>query len=82
MMADTFLVRFSNIGARKVSWEERLPRPVDENQIVAAVRRKRVLMSQGIDAEFTGDSDYAGTIYVGGLRPVGKFLVVPGSNVL
>lgn len=76
-----FLVRFTDVGALKKCWEERIPRPINEDTIEKAVRRSGALLSRGIKAVYSGDSDYFGHIYVGGLRRVGSFEVVMGSEV-
>lgn len=75
---ETFLVRFSDVGARKLTWEERIARPVSDASLVKAIKRKGALMSSGIDVSET--SDWGGHIYVGGLRRVGSYLIVPGSG--
>ncbi len=72
-----FLVRFMDVGARRLGWEERIARPVTEAKIVEAVQRKNALASRGI--ETGGSSDYGGTILAGG-REVGRYLIVPGSE--
>ena len=72
-----FLVRFMDVGARHLEWEERIERPVTDAKIVEAVKRKKALMSKGI--ETGGSSDYGGTILAGG-REVGRYLIVPGSE--
>lgn len=72
-----FLVRFMGVGARHLEWEERIERPVTDAKIVKAVKRRKVLASNGI--ETGGDSDYGGIILAGG-REVGRYLIVPGSE--
>lgn len=72
-----FLVKFMDVGARRLGWEERIARPVTEAKIVVAVQRKKALASRGIE---TGSpSDYGGTI-LAGAREVGRYLIVPGSE--
>lgn len=73
-----FLVKFNNVGARKLSWEQRIARPVTNEAIVSAVKKKKALMSRSVDAQST--SDYGGIIYAGD-RPVGDYLIVPGSEI-
>jgi hypothetical protein len=77
IMRTTFLVRFTAVGARHLSWEERIERPVTNAAIVKAVKRKKALVSKGVDAEST--SDYGGIITAGG-RGVGDYLIVPGTE--
>lgn len=72
-----FIVRFMGVGARHLEWEERIERPVTDAKIVKAVKRKKALMSQGI--ETGGSGDYSGTLFAGG-REVGRYLIVPGSE--
>jgi hypothetical protein len=76
-LTNRFLVRFMDVGARHLEWEERIEGPVTDAKIVGAVKRKKALMSKGIE---TGAfSDYGGTILAGG-REVGRYLIVPGSE--
>lgn len=77
-MKNGFLVQFNNVGRNKQSWEQRIERPVSDAKIVAAVKKKRVLMSNEIEAEST--SDYGGRIYAGD-QQVGDYFIVPGSEV-
>lgn len=72
-----FLVRFMDVGARHLNWEERIERPVTDAKIVKAVQRKKALASKGIDVG--GSSDYGGTIFAGD-RETGRYLIVPGSE--
>ncbi len=75
-----FLVKFMEVGRNKVSWEERIRRPVTDDKIRAAVKKKNVLASRGVDVD-SGASDYAGVVTAGS-RIVGRFLIVPGSEVV
>jgi hypothetical protein len=75
----TFLVRFFDVGRNKVCWEERITRPVSDQKILAAVKKKKALASKGVDID-SGGSDYTGYITAGS-RAVGRFLIVPGSEI-
>jgi hypothetical protein len=79
MSESGFLVRFIGDGRGKVSWEQRINRPVTDAKLREAVRWKKVLASREIDVD-SGDSDYGGYVTAGG-RAVGRFLIVPGSEV-
>ena len=76
-MSETLLVKFMEVGRNKVSWEERITRPATDEKLVAAVKKKKVLASRGVDVD-SGDSDYGGFVLAGG-RAVGRFLIVPGT---
>lgn len=73
-MAETFLVKFRDVGRKKLSWEERIARPIDEQAIVTAVKRRKALLSRGISAPYV--DDYGGFIYAGE-RAVGYYAIVP-----
>lgn len=77
MTVETFLVRFNNVGRGNLSWEERIQRPVTNAAIVKAVKRKKAIVSKGVDAQST--SDYGGIITAGD-RTVGSYFIVPGSG--
>lgn len=77
-MKNGFLVKFNNVGRNRTCWEERIERPVSNEKIVAAVKRKKLLASQHIDAEST--SDYGGVI-VAGIQTIGDYFIVPGSEM-
>lgn len=72
-----FLVKFNSVGRGRLNWEERIERPVTNEKIVKAVKRKKALASKAVDAEST--SDYGGAIYAGD-RPAGDYFIVPGSE--
>lgn len=77
-----FLVRFMDVGAQRKNFEIRIARPVDDVSISLKLRaynrKHHVLMSRDIYAD--GDSDYGGAI-VAGVRTVGRYVIVPGSEV-
>ena len=73
-----FLVKFIDVGARKMNWEARIPRPVNEVAIVREVKRKKALRSRDIEAPYV--DDYGGHIYAG-VRSVGRYVIVPGSEL-
>lgn len=72
---DVFTVRFEDVGARHLTWEEPITRPVTDVKLIKAIKRKGALCSRGIDVVDTGD--YAGAIYVGMFRRVGTYFIVP-----
>jgi hypothetical protein len=74
--AETFVVRFMNVGARRLNWEERIPRPVDEMAIVRAVKKKGALLSREVEAPY--EDDWHGVIYAG-MREVGRYVIVPNQ---
>lgn len=71
MPANTMLVKFHNVGRRKLSWDvnttDTTPTTIEE-----LVRKKGALMSHDISAEYTEDQE--GIIFAG-IRPVGTFQI-------
>jgi hypothetical protein len=74
-----FIVRFMNVGRMKLNWEQRIERPVDEVAIVTAIKKRKALMSKEVSAPYV--DDYGGRIYAG-VREVGSYVIVPGSEVM
>jgi hypothetical protein len=74
----TSVVRFENVGAQHVTWEERIAWPITEAAIVRAVRLKGALGSRDISA--SEDSEYTGRIFAGVFRLVGTYTILPASG--
>jgi len=77
MKAKGFLVKFTILLPVRSAWEERIPRPVSDEAIAAAVKRRKVLAGKRPRAAST--TDYGGTISAGH-DVVGSYFIVPDSE--
>ena len=67
-------VRFIEVGRRKATWTEEIPK-VTDSALIRAIRKKNVLMSSDIDV-VPNESEDSGIIIVGGLRTVGTWEII------
>lgn len=70
------LVRFSDVGPRRVSWEARLS-ALTRSAVIAAIFRSGVLSRRVVDVRFSVGTQRSGVILAGPqLTPCGKFEVI------
>lgn len=68
------VIKFSNVGRYLRSWETKME-PVTPEKIINQVKSVGGLLSRGVEVDFNEDAK-SGTIWVGGVRPVGNFEIV------
>jgi len=70
-------VHFKDVGRNNLTWIERMPDHFNELDLVAAVRRRKALISREIGFEAVPEGVW-GAIYAG-LREVGQFRIEANS---
>lgn len=71
------VIRFSNIGRQKATWEARV-KALNQEELYNAINRRnpRPLMSQDISFTHDDETGFSGAVLVGGDRCVGQWEIV------
>lgn len=67
-------IQFTDVGRLKKCWTSKVSQRPTEAIILKLVSKSGAIVSRGVDCEFL-EVLGAGTLYVGGFRPVGSFRV-------